>query len=90
MDDRPAPSAQKLQTQFDDWVKGDELPGRTLAYLKTGFLPEVLEDIETTDAIEKIQAAWQEWESGKTDPEAVLKVLKAQGLSDILGALASS
>ena len=90
MDDRPAPSAKKLHTQFADWENGDELPGRTLAYLKTGFLPEVLEGLDPTDAVANIQTAWGEWESGTTGPEAVLAELKAQGLGDLLSGLASS
>jgi len=89
MDERPAPSPSKLHNQFDDWEKGDELPGRTLAYLKTGFLPEVLADLEPSDALAEIQAAWAEWESGKAEPDAVLEVLKSQGLGDILAALGS-
>ena len=90
MEDRPAPSPQKLKSQFEDWVSGDELPGRTLAYMKTGFLPEVLEGMDPTDSIGRIQAAWQEWESGITDPEAVLEVLKSEGLADLLQGAASS
>ncbi len=89
MDERPAPSPEKLRNQFKDWESGDELPGRTLAYLKTGFLPEVLAELEPSDALGEIQTVWEQWERGITEPEDVLDVLKAQGLGDILKELAS-
>ena len=89
MEERPAPSPQKLRTQFKDWESGDELPGRTLAYLKTGFLPEVLAELDSTEALGEIQQAWEQWERGITEPEEVLDVLKTQGLGAILAELAS-
>ena len=83
---RPRSSTRSLQTGRT----ATNSPGRTLAYLKTGFLPEVLEGLDPTDAVANIQTAWGEWESGTTGPEAVLAELKAQGLGDLLSGLASS
>ena len=86
MDERPAPSPPKLKNQFDDWINETELPGRTLAYLKTGFLPEVLADNES-DATVAMLETWAGWEKGTTEPQAVLEGLREQGLGDFLDEL---
>ncbi len=89
MDDRPPPSPSKLRTQFADWVDGNELPGRTMAYLKTGFLPEVLGELESTDAIEAIVEAWAGWEKGDIGPDVVLNLLRDRGLDELLAELSA-
>lgn len=88
MDERPAPSPSKLLNQFEDWKNETELPGRTLAYLKTGFLPEVLAENESA-SVTAMMDAWGQWEAGKTDPQAVLEVLRDQGLGDLLAELSA-
>ncbi len=86
--ERPAPSPAKLLGQFNDWVAETEMPGRTMSYLKTGFLPEMLAaKMESTNGDDKIAAmleSWVGWEKGKTRPEIVLAVLKDQGLVELL------
>lgn len=59
------------------------MPGRTMAYLKTGFLPEVLAGHQS-DATAAMIESWAGWEKGNTRPEVVLEVLKEQGLVDLL------
>ncbi len=86
MDERPAPSPEKLLSQFRDWTAGDELPGRTMSYLKTGFLDEVLNGLDPSDDIAAMLEHWSEWEAGKTNPESVLQTLKERGLETLLGA----
>lgn len=63
------------------------MPGRTMSYLKTGFLPEVLAENES-DAAAAMLESWDGWERGKTRPEVVLGVLQDQGLADLLTSLA--
>ena len=88
MDERPPPSPEKLLRQFADWREGEEMPGRTMSYLKTGFLPEILAELDPdTDGLGAMTAAWEQWESGDTDPTAVLDVLRDNGLEALLGGL---
>lgn len=89
MDERPAPAPAKLLAQFTDWLEETELPGRTMSNLKTGFLPEVLAEMETSESIDAMLASWNEWEKGRVGPEAVLGVLRDRGLSELLVGLAS-
>lgn len=89
MDDRPPPSPSKLRDQFADWTAGNELPGRTMAYLKTGFLPEVLGDLESTDAVSTMLESWAGWESGDIGPAAVLEILRDNDLDTILAELSA-
>lgn len=86
MEPRPAPSPPKLLTQFEDWANETELPGRTLSYLKTGFLPEVLADHES-ETTAKMLEAWSGWDKGTTEPHVVLETLRDLGLSDFLAEL---
>jgi len=86
MEDRPAPSPAKLLTQFNDWVSETEMPGRTMSYLKTGFLPEVLTD-QDTEATAAMLESWSGWEKGVTRPEIVLAALQEQGIVELLGSL---
>ncbi len=85
--ERPAPAPAKLLDQFNDWVSETEMPGRTMSYLKTGFLPEVLADQDGA-AVTTMLESWEGWEKGKTRPEIVLEVLKENGLADLLSELA--
>lgn len=84
--ERPAPSPAKLIAQFNDWVEETEMPGRTMSYLKTGFLPEVLAE-QDGDNVTTMLESWQGWEKGKTRPEIVLGVLKDEGLVELLTGL---
>lgn len=45
MDDRPAPDAAKLLSQWMEWESGEETPGRVMANLKTGGLPDLLQSL---------------------------------------------
>lgn len=83
MDERPAPSPSKLLKQFNDWVEETEMPGRTMAYLKTGYLHEVLAEQEGDDVAAMLES-WTGWEKGNTRPEIVLDVLKQRGIAELL------
>lgn len=89
MEDRPPPSATKLLGQFRDWVGGTEQPGRTMSYLKTGYLPEVLDATESA-TVPSIMEAWNLWERGETNPTSVLESMRDQGLEALLVELAES
>ncbi len=43
--DRPAPDLAKLLTAWEQWEKGEEMPGKVLANMKTAGLPEVLREL---------------------------------------------
>lgn len=85
--ERPAPSPEKLLNQFNDWEGETELPGRTMSYLKTGFLPEVLAE-QDGDNIAAMLDSWAGWEKGDTRPEVVLAFLKDNGIVELLTDLA--
>ena len=90
--ERPAPSPAKLLGQFNDWVEETELPGRTMSYLKTGFLPEVLAEQQASgdnDQIATMLESWAGWEKGNTRPEIVLAVLKDNDIATLLTELSS-
>lgn len=86
MEERPAPSPPKLLTQFEDWASETELPGRTLAYLQTGYLPEVLAENESENT-EAMLEAWAGWDKGTAEPQTVLEALKDLGLAEFLAEL---
>ncbi len=90
MEERPPPSPAKLRNQFQDWVSETEMPGRTMSYLKTGYLPEILEAQAEVDGVAEMLEAWATWEAGTTDPAIVLEVLKDRGLDALLAGLAES
>ena len=46
--ERPAPDLTKLITAWDAFEKGEEMPGKTLANLKTAGLDEVLKQLIAT------------------------------------------
>ena len=43
--DRPAPDLTKLLTAWEQWEKGEEMPGKVLANLKTAGLAEILREL---------------------------------------------
>jgi hypothetical protein len=43
--ERPAPDVSKLITAWEEWERGEQLPGKVLANLKTAGLAEVLKDL---------------------------------------------
>jgi hypothetical protein len=86
MVDRPAPDPAKLLSQWDDWERGDELPGRTMANLKTGEAKLLLEVVG--DKTGPLLEVWQGWEKGRTVPLDVLNALREAGFRDFLVGLA--
>ena len=90
MDDRPPPNPEKLLRQFREWLEGTELPGRTMSYLKTGFLPDVLSERDASESLTAMTDAWQQWEDGAANPATVLEVLRDNDLEEMLTELASS
>lgn len=88
MEERPAPSPSKLLAQFNDWVGETEMPGRTMAYLKTGFLSQVLEE-RGDDVSAAMLTSLQGWEKGKVRPEVVLAELKELGIVELLTELSA-
>lgn len=45
MSDRPPPNPAKLLDQWMEWERGETTPGRVLANLKTGGMPELLQTL---------------------------------------------
>ncbi len=43
--ERPAPDLQKLIAAWEEFERGEQLPGKVLANLKTAGLPEVLQEL---------------------------------------------
>lgn len=80
--DRPPPEPAKLLSQWDAWERGDELPGRTMANLKTGEARVLLEAAGEESA--ELLAAWNRWEKGQSVPSEVLSILKSGGMRDFL------
>lgn len=87
MDDRPPVSPEKLLHQFRDWLDDTEMPGRTMSYLKTGFLPELLQENIDVEGVVSMIEAWEGWEQGKTHPTAVLEALRDSGIEPLLSSL---
>ncbi len=80
--DRPPPEPAKLLSQWEAWERGDELPGRTMANLKTGEARMLLEAAGEESA--GLLAAWNRWEKGQCVPAEVLRILKDGGMQDFL------
>ena len=89
MDERPPVSPVKLLHQFNDWVQGTELPGRTMAYLKTGMLHEVLAEQDDESAATMLES-WNRWEKGSVQPDVVLEILRSEDLPKLLASLAET
>jgi hypothetical protein len=85
MPERPAPDPAKLLSQWDDWARGDELPGRTMANLKTGEARQLLDVIGAEHA--ELLEVWQGWEKGRTVPADVLIALRDAGFRELLVSL---
>ena len=45
--DRPPPDPAKLLATWQEWERGETTPGRVMADLKIGGLPELLEQLAT-------------------------------------------
>jgi hypothetical protein len=45
--DRPPPDPAKLLAHWQEWERGETTPGQVMANLKTGGLPELLEQLAT-------------------------------------------
>lgn len=43
--ERPAPDVSKLINAWEEWERGEQLPGKVLANMKTAGLGEVLKDL---------------------------------------------
>ena len=43
--ERPAPDLTKLLNAWEEFERGEQLPGKVLANLKTAGLPEVLNEL---------------------------------------------
>lgn len=50
MTERPAPNPAKLLEQWNEWERGETTPGRVMANLKTGGLPELLKALVEAEA----------------------------------------
>lgn len=49
--DRPDPDLTKLKSAWEEFERGEQMPGKVLANLKTAGLPEVLDEL--------IESGWQ-------------------------------
>lgn len=90
MDPRPPVSPAKLLNQFTDWIEETELPGRTMSYLKTGMLHELLAEQPAESSAHVMLETWNGWEKGSVLPADVLAVLQSEGLEQLLSSLAES
>ncbi|MBC8364598.1 MAG: hypothetical protein H8E59_06320 [Actinobacteria bacterium] len=85
---RPEPDPAKLAGQFAEWVRGETLPGRMLANLKTGRMPEVL--AAAGDGATALSELWRGWEQGNVGPLDLAQGLADGGIADLLGDLAEA
>ena len=46
--ERPAPDLSKLIAAWEAWEKGEEMPGKVLANLKTAGLAEILAELKSS------------------------------------------
>lgn len=76
--DRPPPDLAKIFEHWKIWAAGDELPGRTMANLKTDGLADLL---AAGDAPVELSGPWSAWENGRTGPTEVLAALDGAGLT---------
>jgi hypothetical protein len=88
MDERPRPDPVKLQDQLHGWQTGESPPGRAMADLKTGRLPEWLAGTGDDRAVAMLEV-WDGWERGRTGPAEVLAALVEKGLPDLLAGTAA-
>ncbi len=88
MDERPRPDPTKLHDQLAAWQAGESTPGRAMADLKTGRLPEWL-SASGDERVAGMLEAWDGWERGRAAPADVLAALVEQGLPDLLAGTAA-
>lgn len=87
----PAPDLAKLLEAWKMWKAGDELPGRTLADMKTASLDQFLEVLSAdSDQAAQQFASLTLWEKGKAMPEVTLEALDEAGLGDLIEAAAAA
>ena len=89
--ERPPIDPAKLLAHLHDWQRGDQLPGRTMAYLKTAQLPLWLADRAAAgdERAGALLEAWTPWEKAKAGPLEVLEALVAGGIDDLLAGAAA-
>lgn len=87
--EHPPADPSKLISHLDDWQKGEELPGRTLSYLKTAMLPDVFESVDDETAT-TLRSIWEPWERGKATPADVMTALDEAGLRTFLESVEGS
>ena len=83
MPEHPPADTAKLIAHLDDWRRGEEMPGRTLSYLKTAMLPDIFESAGD-EAAATLQSIWEPWERGKATPADVMSALDEAGLRPFL------
>ena len=88
MTERPPPDPGRLLSAWDAWERGDELPGRTMANLKTGGMRELLEVAGASAA--DVLDAWMKWEKARLLPADVLSAMRDAGIRQLLDDLATS
>ncbi len=81
--ERLACDPRKISSHLDDWRSGAQLPGRTMAFLKTAGLPDWLASLDS-EAAASMLAAWAPWEKAKAAPGDVLAALVECGIDDLL------
>ena len=90
-EDRPPADAAELCKHLQVWQAGDELPGRTLANLKTGRLDDVLVVLAADGLVTaEVTEAWESWERGTGQPADVLEAIVAGGLIGVLETFATA
>ncbi len=89
--DRPPFDLAKMLAHLHDWQRGDQLPGRTMSYLKTAGLPIWLAEraAEGDEQAVAMSDSWAPWEKAKAGPQPVLEALVAGGLEDLLAGTAA-
>ena len=85
--DRPPADPVKLLSAWDAWERGDEMPGRTMANLKTGHARALLE--AGGEATATLLDVWMRWEKGRAVPAEVLAALRDGGMRDVLASHAA-
>lgn len=84
--DRPPPDVSKILGHLDDWRRGEQLPGRTMAYLKTAGLPDLLASRAAAgdEGAAELAEIWAPWERARALPADVLAALVDAGLPELL------
>lgn len=85
MTERPPPDPERLLTAWDAWERAEELPGRTMANLKTAGMRELLEAAGENSA--SVLDAWMKWEKAQVLPADVLAAMRDAGVRKLLADL---